>query len=179
MGNILKRQILIVEDDERMLRALAKVLDDEGAITARASWAADAMAQLSDSRNRFDLIITDLHMPFVKASTILEMIMKRLWEGAKLSATTGQGNRIAPRSLVAPVIVLTGFGNPEVRQDCLRLGAAAFLEKPVDADRLIASVEDVFGSPRTTADRLRAEPDKQIAGLSIRRASPRRSEINN
>lgn len=153
MGNIQKRHILIVEDDERMLSSLAKVLEGEGAITARASWAGEAMSQLSDSRNQFDLIITDLHMPFVRASTILGMIMERLQEQVCRSAAHANGNAAAPNHSTVPVIVLTAFGSPNVTEDCYRQGAVAVLEKPVDSARLIAAIEDALALPKTAPAR--------------------------
>jgi len=39
-----------------------------------------------------------------------------------------------------PIVVLTAFGSPTVRDECLRDGAAAFLEKPLDAAALTDAV---------------------------------------
>jgi FixJ family two-component response regulator len=39
-----------------------------------------------------------------------------------------------------PIIVLTGFGSPKVKAECLREGAVAFLEKPLDTATLIDEV---------------------------------------
>ena len=40
-----------------------------------------------------------------------------------------------------PVVVFTAFANPEIRAACLEQGAAAFLEKPLDSQELIAAVQ--------------------------------------
>jgi DNA-binding response OmpR family regulator len=41
---------------------------------------------------------------------------------------------------------LTAFGSPDAKAECLRLGAAAFLEKPLDTPQLLAAIEGVFAS---------------------------------
>jgi len=40
-----------------------------------------------------------------------------------------------------PVIIITAFGGPDVEAQTLRLGAFAFLEKPVAATQLIEVVK--------------------------------------
>ena len=44
--------------------------------------------------------------------------------------------------------MLTAFGSPDVKAECLRQGAVAFLEKPLDTGQLLAAIEDVF-APQT------------------------------
>jgi CheY-like chemotaxis protein len=43
-----------------------------------------------------------------------------------------------------PIIVLTAFGSPEVKAECLGRGAVALLEKPLDTAQLIAALEKVW-----------------------------------
>lgn len=112
--------VLIIDDDQAMLRALTKVLAGEGGVITSASWAGDAMEHLTDRFERYDLVITDLRMPILGGETILRAVKAAL-----------------PR---IPVIVITAFGNPEVRTDCLRNGAAAFLEKPLETPELLQAV---------------------------------------
>lgn len=127
MESIRNKSVLVVDDDPGLLRALEKVLIGEGCTVTCASWAAEAMEQLADRNNRFDLIITDLRMPFVKGNTILH--------AAKV---------VFP---AVPVIIITAFGSPEMKEECLAQGAAAFLEKPLDAPRLIGVIESVLKAP--------------------------------
>jgi FixJ family two-component response regulator len=42
--------------------------------------------------------------------------------------------------------VLTAFGSPDVKAECIRQGAVAFLEKPLDTPQLLAAIEEIFGS---------------------------------
>ena len=123
--------VLIVDDDTRMLRALEKVLTGEGAAVSTAQWAGDALDFMTARQTRVDLVITDLRMPFVSGMTVVFAIHK-----------------IFP---ALPIIVLTAFGSPDVKAECLRQGAAAFLEKPLNTEQLLAAIEDVFVLKKTAA----------------------------
>jgi len=56
---------------------------------------------------------------------------------------------------------LTAFGSPEVRAECLRQGAAAFLEKPEKTQHLLETVTDAFNSQRTGAQPVAAAHNKK------------------
>ena len=113
-----------MDDDERMLRALDKVLTGEGAAVTCATWAGSAIGVLTERRTPVDLVIIDLSMPFISGLTAVYAI-----------------HNYYPK---IPIIVLTAYGSPEVRAECLRQGALAFLEKPLDSDVLLNAVRGVF-----------------------------------
>ncbi|MGH7978905.1 MAG: response regulator, partial [Limisphaerales bacterium] len=118
-------KILIVDDDERFLRALDKTLRNEGAVVTATHWPLNAMDILCHHEAP-DLVITDLRMPLVTGGMLLRSM--RLMSAA------------------LPIIVLTAFGSPETKEDLLRQGATAFLEKSLTADQLLAAIEKVFES---------------------------------
>jgi DNA-binding NtrC family response regulator len=120
-----------------MLRALEKVLAGEGAIVTSIPRADDAIELLSLRREGFDLLITDLRMPFVTGPTLVYAV-----------------HQVFPE---LPVIVLTAFGDPAVKVLCLEQGAAAFLEKPLDTNHLLAAI---FGALMPPA----ADTETQVAG---------------
>lgn len=126
MKNLSDKSILVVDDDKRWLRALDKVLTGEGAAVTRAEWAGDVLDLLTARKTQFDLLITDLRMPFVSGMTVVYSVRK-----------------IFPD---LPIIVLTAFGSAEVKSECHRLGAVAFLEKPLDSAALMDAIEQVFVS---------------------------------
>jgi len=132
MKRLEDKSILIVDDDSRMLRALEKVLTSEGAIVTSAAWAGDAMEILTGRRRQFDLVITDLRMPFVTGLTVVYSI-KKIFPGL-------------------PIIILTAFGSPDVKAECLHQGVAAFLEKPLDTSQLLEAVENALASDVTGPD---------------------------
>jgi len=126
------KSILVVDDDTRMLHALDKVLTAAGAAVIRAEWAGDAIDTLIEKQKRIDLVITDLRMPFVSGMTVVFAIHK-LRPGL-------------------PVIVLTAFGSTDVKDECMRQGAAAFLEKPLNTKHLLEEVEKVLGEQKARAN---------------------------
>ncbi len=125
MKRLCQKSVLLIDDDAGMLRALEKVLTSEGAAVTCAEWAFDALEILNGRKSKFDLVITDLQMPYMTGVQTGVSMVYAIHE-------------IFP---ALPVIVLTGFGSPEVKSDCLRLGAAAFLEKPLDAPQLLGRME--------------------------------------
>jgi len=129
--SIQNKSILIIDDDPSILRALAKVLRGEGASVICAEWAGDAIDILTHRQARIDLVITDLQMPLMTGMTVVYAV-----------------HQIFP---AMSVIVLTAVGNPELRAACLREGAAAFLEKPLDTPQLLATLESVLGTPPAIA----------------------------
>ncbi len=122
------KSVLLIDDDAGMLRALDKVLTCEGAMVTRVQWARDAMVILHEREQKIDLVITDLQMPFMTGVLTGMSIVHALHE-------------ILPE---LPIIVLTAFGSAEIKSKCLRLGAAAFLQKPVETSQLLASIEGAW-----------------------------------
>jgi len=129
MESIRNKNILIVDDDERMLRALDKVFSSEGAVVVTTKWAEDAIEILIHREKSMDLVITDLRMPVVTGVTMVYAV-----------------HLIFPD---VPIIVLTAFGSPELKAECLRQGAAGFLEKNLSTSQLLTAVEEIFASRET------------------------------
>ena len=111
-----------------MLGALDELLGREGADVTCEVWAGDVLKILAEPEKQFDLVITDLSMPFISGLTALNAIRK-----------------FFPR---LPIIVLTAFTDADIKNECLRQGASAFLEKPVESLRLLETIEKVL-EPRT------------------------------
>jgi len=124
MIDLHNKSVLVIDDDTRMLRALEKVLASEGASVKSVERAADALETLTGQKNKMDLVITDLRMPFVTGITVVQAI-----------------HQAFP---ALPIIVLTAFGSPYVRGECLRLGAVGFLEKPLNTPQLLDAIESAF-----------------------------------
>ncbi|HTV41301.1 MAG TPA: response regulator [Candidatus Sulfotelmatobacter sp.] len=151
MQGTLNGKILIVDDDERFLRALGKTLRSEGAVVTATQWALDAIDILSRPE-KVDLVITDLRMPVVNGGMLLHSI------------------RLISPDL--PIIVLTAFGDPETRAEALRQGATIFLEKNLTTLELLAAIQKVFESQSAPAESSETtplcdtgKPDEDIEGL--------------
>ena len=118
-------RILIFEDDEEMRSLLEDILEEEGFETESVSNGFDGLQELT--KERFDLVITDIRMPGLTGLDILPII-KRLQPDAS-------------------VIVITAFGNEEVYRRSFEKGAAGYLEKPIHMDKLKTLVHEMV-SPK-------------------------------
>src|SRR5262249_33989579 len=120
MKDLENKSVLIVDDDPGMLRAMTKVLANEGMYVTGVSDPTAVVTRLAEPGKRFDLVITDLRMPTFSGRCVLAL-------ASALSEL--------------PVIIITAFGGPDVEAQALQLGAFAFLEKPVAAAELIDVVK--------------------------------------
>ena len=118
------KTVLLVDDDADVRLALSMLLKSRGYRVIAAEDAISAMR--SAVVNSPDLVLLDLGLPggggFV--------VMQRL--------------RALPALAAVPVIVVTGRDPAEAKEKALRLGAAAFLQKPVDNRAVMAAVRAVF-----------------------------------
>ena len=120
MNELHDKSVLVVDDDPGMLRAMTKLLASEGMQVTGVSDPVVVVKELADFEKRFDLVITDLRMPMFSGRGVLAL---------------------ASALPELPVIIITAFGGSDVQAQALRLGAFAFLEKPVAGPQLIDVVK--------------------------------------
>lgn len=106
---------LVVEDEGSAARVLSRVLAAEGCQVLVARSAEEALNQDLG----FDIIFTDITLPGMTGLRAIGEFKKRD---------------------EAPVIVMTGHYDDEIRKDAMLLGATGFLEKPFDMERVRAIV---------------------------------------
>ncbi len=109
-----RARILIVEDRAALRRLMRHALAQEGYRVTTAGSAAEGQRLLTE--NRFDLVLSDL----------------KLGDGSGLEVLA-ESRRIQPE---VPVVVLTAFGTVQTAVEAMKLGAADFLEKPLEIDEL-------------------------------------------
>jgi CheY-like chemotaxis protein len=120
-----QRSVLVVDDDADNRESLAELLEVHGYAT---STAADGDEALRIALERPPTaIILDLMMPNVGGFDAV----KRL--------------KSDHRTRAVPVVCLTGLTN--ARERAIELGFAAFLVKPVPADRLLRVLEALLEKP--------------------------------
>ncbi|MBY0519677.1 MAG: sigma-54 dependent transcriptional regulator [Sphingomonas sp.] len=138
---------ILVVDDERDIRELvAGVLQDEGYETRLAADSDAALEAIAARRPSLVLLDVWLHGSRLDGLDLLDE-MKR-------------------RDPSIPVIVISGHGNLDTAVAAIRRGAADFIEKPFEAERLLLLVERA-----TETERLRRE----IA--SLRETAGREDEL--
>ena len=141
--------IFVVDDDREIREAMRAVLSQAG---HQVNTSADAQSFLSSLRpGDTGCVIVDVRMPGMNG---LEML-------ARLS-NMGGGK--------LPAIVITGQGDVAMAVEAMRAGAADFIEKPIDANALLTSVNRALRQAATPAERsaVRSAAAMRIAGLTKR-----------
>jgi CheY-like chemotaxis protein len=124
-----RARILLAEDDAEVRAALEDLLRLVGydvytvenggeLLDYLASWILDDTEEAPA-----DVIVTDIRMPGFSGLSILEGLRARGWR--------------------VPVMVMSAFGDDEVRERVRRLGAAVFVAKPFDPEDVERAVEQL------------------------------------
>lgn len=112
--------ILVVDDEHGIRDLLWEILNDEGHTVELAENAAQARA--ARLRERPDLVLLDIWMPDTDGVTLLKE-----W------SSTGV--------LTMPVIMMSGHATIDTAVEATKIGAMAFLEKPITMQKLLKAVE--------------------------------------
>jgi DNA-binding NtrC family response regulator len=112
---MMKRRILIVEDDEIFLRPLQRTLEVAGYDVVVAHGGEDAMDALK--AEDVDLVLTDKRLPGMDG---VELVRRVKAEHPDLA-----------------VVVMTAYGTIDSAVEAMRLGAADYLVKPLEADEVL------------------------------------------
>ncbi|MBW4048533.1 MAG: response regulator [Proteobacteria bacterium] len=135
--------ILVVDDEIGIRDLLSEILSDEGHTVE----AAENAQQAREIRMQYqpDLVLLDIWMPDTDGVTLLKE-----WAGA------GQ--------LTMPVIMMSGHGTIDNAVEATRIGAMAFLEKPIALQKLLRAVEQGLSkpAPKSRADLVAAPVAKAV-----------------
>ena len=113
--------ILVVDDDARLRKLLARYLSEHGFLVASAEDAADARVKLASFA--FDLIVLDLMMPGESGLSL----------AADLRRRSG-----------VPILMLTAMSEPEDRIDGLEKGADDYMVKPFEPRELLLRIGNIL-----------------------------------
>lgn len=135
--------ILVVDDELGIRDLLFEILNDEGHNVELAENASEARA--ARQRARPDLVLLDIWMPDTDGVTLLKE-----WSTANL--------------LSMPVIMMSGHATIDTAVEATRIGAFAFLEKPITMQKLLKAVEQ--GLAREDARRAAASVVPPAGGFA-------------
>jgi DNA-binding NtrC family response regulator len=110
--------ILLVDDEEKILKALGRALRDEGHEVVAAGGAREAQRLLAS--RTFDLLVVDNRMP---DKTGLELIRE-------LASSTAEGER-------PQIVMMTAHATVESAITAMKLGAFDYLQKPFEVEELL------------------------------------------
>jgi DNA-binding NtrC family response regulator len=126
--------ILLVDDEEKILKRLGRALRDEGHDVVEATSGRDAQRHLG--QRSFDLFVVDNLMP---GMTGLELIRE-------LSQTMTPAER-------PQIVMMTAHGSTQIVREAFKLGVEDFLEKPFEVDELILLARRAVKHVRTETER--------------------------
>src|SRR3954447_18607802 len=116
------RHVLIVEDETPLRQAIAEQLTDRGFRVEQAESGEAAIGKLADFA--FDIILTDLRLPGIDGSAVVEAAVARYPD------------------IVA--IVITGYGRVKDAVEAIKRGARDFVSKPFQIDELLHVLESAI-----------------------------------
>jgi two-component system response regulator FixJ len=112
-------QIALIDDDEAVLDSLSLYFRSQQVATAGFSTAQDFLAALGPE-TQFDCIVSDVRMPGMSG---LDLVRE-----------------LKSRAIGTPIVLITGHGDVDMAVAAIKVGAANFIEKPFDENRLLADV---------------------------------------
>jgi len=129
--NLRRVRVFLAEDDAALRHLIATVLRADGYEVIEAEDGPELLDRLASTLlddapldpPDTDVIVTDVRMPGVSGLDVLLGLRRAQWR--------------------TPVIVMTAHADPAMQRRARRLGAAAFLAKPIELDHLRAAVARV------------------------------------
>jgi DNA-binding NtrC family response regulator len=135
------RHLLLVEDEAPLREAIAAQLSDRGYDVHEAGTGEDAVAKLAEFA--FDIIVTDLRLPGIDGSAVVEAAVGRYPE------------------IIA--IVVTGYGTVKDAVEAIKCGASDFVSKPFQFDELVHALDSALEQRRLKSENayLRAQLEER------------------
>lgn len=148
----LQRHVFIVDDDVQTLRAFARVLNVEGFAVDTFHSAAEFLKHTpSDAPS---CLVLDLKLPEIDG-----LQLQQVMRNARVDI---------------PIIFVSGYGDVSSASSAMRYGAVDFLEKPVEAARLVDAVSQAVALDAERRSR-RRESDEARRMLAL--LTPREREV--
>ena len=116
--------ICVVDDDAAIRDVLTVILEDEGYDVISAASSGAFLDHLSAGVWP-RCVLCDVRMPEMNGLDLLR--------------------DLSMRRIGIPMILITGFGDVDMAVEAMKIGAADFIEKPFNADRIVAAIEAALG----------------------------------
>jgi DNA-binding NtrC family response regulator len=141
------KHLLLVEDEVHLREAIAEQLTDHGYQVQQADSGEAALSCLSDFA--FDVLVTDLRLPGIDGSAVVDRARERYPD------------------IVA--IVITGYGTVRHAVEAIKRGASDFVAKPFQFDGLLHSLDAALEQRRLKSENayLRAQLEERHRFESI------------
>ena len=113
--------VFVVDHEESVRKALGRLLAASGLTVKVFAHGVDFVDAVSVHRP--DCLVVDLHMPGLTGLDVLRQLIQL--------------------ELRVPAIVITAHDEPDTRAQCIAAGARAYLCKPLDAQELLDTIQEV------------------------------------
>ena len=117
--------ILIVDDHPAVRSTMVDVLKEEGFTTDKAENGESALKKCTE--NQYDFVLIDVQMPKINGIDVLK----------KLKAQNEQ---------IPNFIFFTAYSLPEMQNEAMKMGCLAFLQKPIQIERIISILKQSKGT---------------------------------
>ncbi len=124
--------ILIVDDEERIRKLLSSILKMKGYNAIGAENGEEALRILENKSA--DAVLLDLMLPGLSGMEVFERIRKL--------------------DTNIPVIMITAYGSVPLAVEALKKGAYDFIEKPLDADKILVTIKNAVERSLLTRENL-------------------------
>ncbi|TWT39407.1 sigma-54-dependent transcriptional regulator [Blastopirellula retiformator] len=142
--------VLVVDDNARARQSIVDVLEMLGHRGSACSGGHEALQRMD--AGEFDAVVTDLQMPGMDGLELVQQIRRR--------------------DAHIPIVMVTAHGSVSTAVEAMRFGAADYLEKPLNADRLEAVINRVLENA-ASGDRATVtapDDDSEVAMIGDSRA---------
>ncbi|HVG72448.1 MAG TPA: sigma-54 dependent transcriptional regulator [Vicinamibacterales bacterium] len=126
--------VLLVDDEEKILKRLGRALREQGHDVVEAGSARDAQRQLA--QRPFDLFVIDNVMPGTTGLELLRDVFSSIPEAER-----------------PQVVMMTAHGSTQIVREAFKLGVEDFLEKPFEVDELIGLARRAVRSRRLQTEK--------------------------
>src|SRR5215831_1548367 len=156
----IRGSILVVDDEEKILKALGRALRDAGHRVVDTTHAREAQRLLAE--RSFDLLIVDNVMPETSGLDLIREYVN----------STPEGDR-------SQVLMMTAHATVESAIEAMKLGALDYLQKPFEIDELLVVVRRALDHQRLRTEHryLLSERDEQFDHYGIIGRSHRMEEV--
>jgi DNA-binding NtrC family response regulator len=140
---MMDERILVVDDDENLLKSIKKILRLE-------QYSVDTLINAQQAEERLDsgnyqCLLLDVKMPVVNGMDLLKKVIQK--------------------NPTLPVIMISGQSDIETAVQSIKDGAYDFIEKPINPERLIVAVKNAIQRfhMQTTSDSIFSELQEQYS----------------
>lgn len=144
------KKIMIVDDEKFIRNGISAILNnnfEQGIEIELAKNGKEALELFS--KNSFNLIITDINMPFINGIDFIKEVRKT--------------------NLVVNIIVISGYNEFEYARQCMKYSVKDYILKPINESELIELVSEYIKSEKISDVKIEQE-DKKMDDVYIEKA---------